>query len=132
MHNTASAPVPCGAGSPFTVVTKTGFGTSGTSFSSTLSGYSTSELDGTLFECFGPAFSRDAKNMVGSSALQILGQYILACCLYSKYITSNSTTLGLGSCMYCSPNRATFSIDDVNSEHNFSNRHRPRIVAALE
>ena len=52
----------------------TGFGTSGTSFSSTLSGTATSALNDTLVECFGPGFSRDAGNMVGNSRLQILGQ----------------------------------------------------------
>ena len=73
LHNTASAPGPCGPGSPFTVTTGTGFGTSVTSYSSTLSGTATSELNGTLVECFGPAFSRDAGNKVGKSTLHILG-----------------------------------------------------------
>ena len=75
VHSTADDPGPCGSGSPFTVTTGTGFKTSGTSFSSTLSGTATSELDGTLVECFGPDFSRDADNMVGNSTLQILSQY---------------------------------------------------------
>ena len=74
VHSTVDDLGACGSGSPFTVTTGTGFGTSGTSFSSTLSGTATSELDGTLVECFGPAFSRDAGNMVGNSTLQILGQ----------------------------------------------------------
>ena len=73
LHNTASAPGPCGSGSLFIVTTGTGFGTSAISYSSTLSGTATSELNGTLVECFGPAFSRDAENMVGKSTLQILG-----------------------------------------------------------
>ena len=74
VHNTADLPGPCGSGSPFTATSGTGFGTSATSFSSTLTGTATSELDGTLVECFGPAFSRDAGNRVGGSTLQIVGQ----------------------------------------------------------
>ena len=74
LHSTASAPGPCGSGSPFTVTPGTGFGTSATSFSSTLSGTATSVLNGTLVECFGPGLARDAGNMVGGSTLQILGQ----------------------------------------------------------
>ena len=74
VHNTADDFGPCGSGSPFIVTTGTGFGTSATSFSSTLSGTTTSALNDTLVECFGPAFSRDAGNMVGNSTLQILGQ----------------------------------------------------------
>ena len=52
----------------------TGFGTSATSFTSTLSGTATPALNGTLVECFGPALSRDAGNVVGNSTLQIVGQ----------------------------------------------------------
>ena len=77
LHSTASVPVPCGSGSPFTVTAQSGFGTTATSFSSTLSGTATPELDGTLVECFGPALSRDVNNMIGNSNLQIIGQYIL-------------------------------------------------------
>ena len=73
-HSTADDPGPCGTGSPFTVTTGSEFGTSATSFSSTLSATATSKLNGTLVECFGPALSRDAENMVGNSTLQILGQ----------------------------------------------------------
>ena len=72
-HSTTNAPTPCGSGSPFVAASRTGFGTSAISYSSTLSGTATSELNGTLVECFGPAFSRDAENMVGKSTLQILG-----------------------------------------------------------
>ena len=74
LHNTASAPGPCGSGSPFIVTTGTGFGTGATSFSSTLSGTATLALDGTLVECFGPGLARDAENRVGGSTLQILGK----------------------------------------------------------
>ena len=76
LHSTASAPGLCGSGSPLTVTTQTGFGTSASSFSSTLSGIATSELNGTLVECFGPALSRESENRVGGSTLQILGQYM--------------------------------------------------------
>ena len=48
-----------------------------TSFPSTLSGTMRVLLDGTLVECFGPAFSRVAANMVGNSTLHVLGQYML-------------------------------------------------------
>ena len=74
LHSTASAPRTCGSGSTFTATTGTGFGTSATSFTSTLSGTATSALNSTLVECFGPALSRDAGNMVGNSRLRILGQ----------------------------------------------------------
>ena len=76
LHSTADDPSPCGSGSPFTVTTVTGFGTSANSYSSTLSGTGTPKLDGTLVECFGPALSREEDNMVGNSTLQILGQYL--------------------------------------------------------
>ena len=74
VHATASAPFPCGSGSPFIVTTVTGFGTGATSFTSTLSGTATSALNDTLVECFGPVFSRNAENRVGDSTIQILGQ----------------------------------------------------------
>ena len=74
VHNTADDPGPCGSGSPFTVTTGTGFGTSATSFRSTLSGTATTILNGTWVECFGPALSRDAENVDGNSTLQIVGQ----------------------------------------------------------
>ena len=78
VHNTASAPGPCGSGSPFTVTTVTGFGTSATSFTSTLSGTAIPALNGTLVECFGPALSRESWNRVGGSTLQIIGQWVFA------------------------------------------------------
>ena len=74
LHSTASGPIPCGTNSPFTVTTQNGFGTDATSFTSTLKGTANSQLNGTLVECFGPLFSRDANNMVGNSTLLILGQ----------------------------------------------------------
>ena len=58
----------------FTAIPETGFGVSGPSYSSTLSGTASSALDGTLVECFGPARSLDSGNRVGSSAIQVLGQ----------------------------------------------------------
>ena len=55
----------------------TGFGTSPTSFSSTLSGTATPALNGTLVECFGPSLDRDARNMVGGNILQLTCQFII-------------------------------------------------------
>ena len=72
-HNTLSATATCGPDGAFRARGVTGFGTSATSFTSTLSGTATSALDDTLVECFGPAFSRDAGDMVGNSTIQILG-----------------------------------------------------------
>ena len=77
VHSTVDAPRPCGSGSAFTARSETGFGTTATSFTSTLSGTATSALNGTLVECFGPGLARDATNTVGKSMLQILGQYFL-------------------------------------------------------
>ena len=74
VHSTASVPVSCGVASPFTAAPGTGFGTNSTSFTSTLSGTATTTLNGTLVECFGPAFYRDAGNLVGTNTIQIRGQ----------------------------------------------------------
>ena len=60
----------------FTATTGIGFGTSGPSYTSTLSGTAVPALNGTLVECFGPANHVDPGNMVGNGSLQILGQYI--------------------------------------------------------
>ena len=101
IHSTVDGPRPCGPDSPFTVKTGIGFGTSATSYSSTLSGNATSALNGTLVECFGPDLDRDAANTVGKNIFQILSQhlclleinYLCICCLhkYTKIlcITSN-------------------------------------------
>ena len=82
LQSTVDAPHPCGSGSPFTVTPETGFGTSATSFSSTLTGTATPTLDGTMVECFGPALSRDAENRVGNSILQIIGQYMFSLLIF--------------------------------------------------
>ena len=74
IHRTNSSII-CGA--TFTARSGTGFGTSGPSFSSTLSGTATPALDGTLVECFGPDHNVDAGNMVGNSTLQIIGKYVV-------------------------------------------------------
>ena len=76
-------PHPCGSDSPFIARTETGFETTGaTSFTSTLSGIATSELNGTLVECFvqhdsdsntGQPPCRNSENMVGNITLQIVG-----------------------------------------------------------
>lgn len=65
---------PSGRIDTFTATPGSGFGTSGPSYSSTLSGTASSALDGTLVECFGPVSSLDLGNRVGSSTIQVLGQ----------------------------------------------------------
>ena len=77
VHNTPSDPHSCRSGSPFIVSTGTGFGTNATHFTSTLKATANPALDGTLVECFGPAFSRGPGNLVGNSVLQILGELCL-------------------------------------------------------
>ena len=72
--HTSISPAVCGPSDTFTSQPETGFGTSATSFTSTLSGTATPTLNGTLVECFGPANNVDPGNMVGNSSLQILGQ----------------------------------------------------------
>ena len=65
--------VRCGPNNEFTATPRTGFGpgTGATSFTSTLTGTATLPLNGTLVECFGPAFSTDAENRVGSGTVTI-------------------------------------------------------------
>ena len=65
----------CGPGNAFTATPGAGFGTNGPTFTSTLSGTADPALKGTLVECFGPANNVNPGNMVGSSTLQIIGQY---------------------------------------------------------
>ena len=68
--------VTCGpTNAQFKATPGTGFGTSSTSFSSTLSGTAISELDGTLVECFVLVNNADPGNRINGSALQILGQH---------------------------------------------------------
>ena len=74
-HTTPNAIAHC---SPhFTARPKSGFGTSGPSYSSTLSGTAIPELNGTLVECFGPHISIGTGNRVGNSTLQILGKHAI-------------------------------------------------------
>ena len=66
----------CGPSDSFTARPGAGFGTSdATSYSSTLSGTATPALDGTLFECFGPANNVDQGNKINGSTLQMLRKY---------------------------------------------------------
>ena len=65
----------CDRSDRFTARYGTGFGTSGPSFTSTLSGTSDPALNGTLVECFGPANSVDPGNRINGSTLEILGKY---------------------------------------------------------
>ena len=73
---------PSGRIDTFTAIPETGFGTSGPSYSSSLSGTASSALDGTLVECFGPVSSLDSGNRVGSSTIQVLGKIQAACLTY--------------------------------------------------
>ena len=72
-HRSNSSSI-CGPGKAFTARSGTGFGTTATSYSSTLSGTSDPALDGTLVECFGTPNSTDPGNRINGSTLQILGQ----------------------------------------------------------
>ena len=65
----------CDLSDRFTARSGTGFGTSGPSYTSTLSGTATPALNGTLVECFGPGNNVDPGNMVNGSNLEILGKY---------------------------------------------------------
>ena len=87
VHASAGNTARCGPQNDFTATTRSGFGTSATSYSSTLSGIATTTLNGTLVECFGPGTNRDADNMVGSGTLQILGQYVvlISICAISRH-----------------------------------------------
>ena len=67
----------CGPERDFRARSGIGFGTSGPSFSSSLSGTASSNMDGMLFECFGPDNNVDPGNMVGNGTLQIVGRYVL-------------------------------------------------------
>ena len=74
-HTTPDAMAHCGP--HFTARPRSGFGTSGPSYSSTLSGTAIPVLNETLVECFGPHISRGTRNRVGSSTLQILGKHAI-------------------------------------------------------
>ena len=78
LHRSTSSII-CGPSDDLIAIFGTGFGTSATFFSSTLNGTATPTLNGTLVECFGPANNIDPGNRVGSSALQILGQWSSIC-----------------------------------------------------
>ena len=70
-----TAPSVCGPGNHFTATPETGFGTSATSFSSSLNVTATPALNGTLIECFGPGSGGgDRGNRVGDSAIHVVGQ----------------------------------------------------------
>ena len=74
-HTSPNTIAQCGP--HFTARPKSGFGTSGPSYSSTLSGTAIRELNGTLVECFGPNISLHTWNRVGNSTLKILGQHAI-------------------------------------------------------
>ena len=77
IHSSTSPSSVCGPGNAFIARGVTGFGpaTNATSFSSTLSGTATSELDDILVECFGPANNVEPENSIGNTTLHILGQH---------------------------------------------------------
>ena len=74
VHRSNSSPI-CGPSDSFTARPSTGFGTSATSFTSTLSGTADPALNGTLVECFGPANNVEPGNRINGSPLEILGKY---------------------------------------------------------
>ena len=75
-HSTAGASSICGLGNTaFTATSRTGFGTSAFYFISTMSVMASPTLNGTLVECFGPAFSKEDGNIVGRSTLQLTCQF---------------------------------------------------------
>ena len=67
----------CGPSDSFTARPGSGFGTSATSFTSTLSGTADPALNGTLVECFGPANNVDPGNRINGSTFEILGKYYM-------------------------------------------------------
>ena len=68
-----TAPSFCGPGNNFTATPETGFGTSATSFTSTLTVNATPALNGTLSECFGAGSGGDLGNRIGGSDIQVIG-----------------------------------------------------------
>ena len=86
-HSSNSSSI-CGPSDVFTARSSTGFATSATSFSSTLSGTATPALDGTLVECFQQAASLQQRSKINSTTLILLGQYI-----YLHWYISNDYTL---------------------------------------
>ena len=75
-HRSTSSSI-CGPSDAFIARPRTGFGTSATSFTSTLGGTAIITLDDTLVECFSGT-AVNSSNRVGGNTLQILGQYVLA------------------------------------------------------
>ena len=64
----------CNGSDNFRAMPGAGFGTTATSFTSTLSGTAYPALNGTLIECFGPANNVDLGNRVGNRTIQIVGE----------------------------------------------------------
>ena len=73
IHRSTSSSI-CGPSDSFIARSGSGFGTSGPSYTSTLSGTATPALNSTLVECFGPANNVDPANRIGASLLWVLGQ----------------------------------------------------------
>ena len=81
LHRSATSSTICKY--TFTAKPGTGYGTSATSFTSTLSGTADPTLNGTLVECFGPNNNVEPENRINEGTLQILGKY---CGILSQYI----------------------------------------------
>ena len=75
-HRSNSSSI-CGPNNVFKAKSSTGFGTSATTYSSTLSGTATPELNGTLVECFQQATSLAPQRIINSTTLMLLGQYVI-------------------------------------------------------
>ena len=74
-HISTTSSTICDPSNAFTAKPGTGYGTSTTSFTSTLSGTATPALDGTLVECFGPDNNVKSENRIDEGTLQILSKY---------------------------------------------------------
>ena len=83
LHRSATSSTICNY--TFTAKPGTGYGTSATSFTSTLNGTADPALNGTLVECFGPANSVEPENRIDEGTLQILGT-CKYCGILSQYI----------------------------------------------
>ena len=74
-HISTTSSTICWPSNAFTAKPGTGYGTSATLFSSTLSGTADPALNGTLVECFGPDNNVKSGNRIDEGTLQILGKY---------------------------------------------------------
>ena len=82
-HITTTSSTICGPSNAFTAKPGTGYETSATLFSSTLSGTADPALNGMLVECFGPDNNVNPGNRIDEGTLQVLGKliWVLQCCI---------------------------------------------------